>query len=172
MKLKTEKIVIISLVSALYATLTLALSAISFGPIQFRVSEVMTLLPLLGKEYIIALTIGCLLANIIGPYGIPDIIFGTLATLISAYLVYLTRKTMKNKQSKAYILIASFWPTIINAIIIGIMLNKFFGLPLVLSMLQVGFGQFVVITILGVPLFKFLESKYSSIFNKLTFTEK
>ena len=172
MKLKTEKIVIISLVSALYATLTLALSAISFGPIQFRVSEVMTLLPLLGKEYIIALTIGCLLANIIGPYGIPDIIFGTLATLISAYLVYLTRKTMKNKQNKAYILIASFWPTIINAIIIGIMLNKFFGLPLVLSMLQVGFGQFVVITILGVPLFKFLESKYSSIFNKLTFTEE
>lgn len=172
MKLKTEKIVIISLVSALYATLTLALSAISFGPIQFRVSEVMTLLPLLGKEYIIALTIGCLLANIIGPYGIPDIIFGTLATLISAYLVYLTRKTMKNKQSKAYILIASFWPTIINAIIIGIMLNKFFGLPLVLSMLQVGFGQFVVITILGVPLFKFLENKYSSIFNKLTFTEE
>lgn len=172
MKLKTEKIVIISLVSALYATLTLALSAISFGPIQFRVSEVMTLLPLLGKEYIIALTIGCLLANIIGPYGIPDIIFGTLATLISAYLVYLTRKTMKNKQSKVYILIASFWPTIINAIIIGIMLNKFFGLPLVLSMLQVGFGQFVVITILGVPLFKFLESKYSSIFNKLTFTEE
>ena len=172
MKLKTEKIVIISLVSALYATLTLALSAISFGPIQFRVSEVMTLLPLLGKEYIIALTIGCLLANIIGPYGIPDIIFGTLATLISAYLVYLTRKTMRNKQSKTYILIASFWPTIINAIIIGIMLNKFFGLPLVLSMLQVGFGQFVVITILGVPLFKFLENKYSSIFNKLTFTEE
>ncbi len=170
MRVKTQKIVTMGVVAALYAALTLALSAISFGPIQFRIAEVMTLLPLLGKEYIIALTIGCFLANVIGPYGVPDIIFGTLATLISVYLVYATGKAMKDK--KGYVLIASLWPTIINAIIIGIMLNKFFGLPLTLSMLQVGFGQFVVITILGVPLFKLLESKYGSLFKKLTFTKE
>ncbi|WP_330579931.1 QueT transporter family protein [[Clostridium] dakarense] len=52
------------------------------------------------------------------------------------------------------------WPTIVNAIIIGIMLNKFLGFPLILSMLQVGFGQFVVITIIGVPLFNMIERKY------------
>lgn len=170
MRVKTEKIVTIGVVAALYAALTLALSAISYGPIQFRIAEVMTLLPLLGKGYVIALTIGCFLANIIGPYGVPDIIFGTIATLISTYLVYLTGKVMKDK--KMCVLIASLWPTIINAIIIGIMLNKFFGLPLVLSMLQVGFGQFVVITILGVPLFKLLESKYGSLFKRLTFTKE
>lgn len=170
MRVKTQKIVTMGVVAALYAALTLALSAISFGPIQFRIAEVMTLLPLLGKEYIVALTIGCFLANVIGPYGVPDIIFGTLATLISVYLVYATGKAMKDK--KGYVLIASLWPTIINAIIIGIMLNKFFGLPLTLSMLQVGFGQFVVITILGVPLFKLLESKYGSLFKKLTFTKE
>ena len=62
MRVKTEKIVIIAVVAALYAALTLALSPISFGPIQFRVSEVMTLLPLFGKGYIISLTIGCFLA--------------------------------------------------------------------------------------------------------------
>ena len=170
MRVKTEKIVIIAVVAALYATLTLALSPISFGPIQFRITEVMTLLPLLGKEYIIALTIGCFLANLFGPVGIIDVIFGTVATLISAYLVYVTGKIMKDK--KICVLIASLWPTIINAIIIGIILNVTLGFPLVLSMLKVGFGQFVVITIVGVPLFKLLESKYGSLFRKLTITKE
>ncbi len=170
MRVKTEKIVIIAVVAALYAALTLALSPISFGPIQFRVSEVMTLLPLFWKGYIISLTIGCFLANLFGPVGIIDVIFGTLATLISAYLVYITGKFMKDK--KMCVLIASLWPTIINAIIIGIILNVTLGFPLVLSMLEVGFGQFVVITIVGVPLFKLLESKYGSLFRKLTITKE
>lgn len=158
MRQNTKKLTTLGLVAALYAVITLALSGISYGPIQFRMAEVMVLLPLLGKEYILALTIGCFLANVIGPYGVPDIIFGTLATFISTYLVYLTGKTMKDK--KGHLLIASLWPTIVNAIIIGIMLNKFLGFPLILSMLQVGFGQFVVITIIGVPLFNMIEKKY------------
>lgn len=158
MRQNTKKLTTLGLVAALYAVTTLALSGISYSSIQFRISEVMVLLPLLGKEYILALTIGCFLANVIGPYGVPDIIFGTIATLISTYLVYLTGKIMKGK--KGYLIIASLWPTIVNAIIVGIMLNKFFGLPLILSMLQVGFGEFVVITILGVPLFNILGKKY------------
>ncbi|MGX4599920.1 QueT transporter family protein [Faecalimicrobium sp. JNUCC 81] len=160
MRQNTKKLTTLGLVAALYAVITLALSGISYGPIQFRMAEVMVLLPLLGKEYILALTIGCFLANVIGPYGVPDIIFGTLATFISTYLVYLTGKTMKDK--KVHLLIASLWPTIVNAIIIGIMLNKFLGFPLILSMLQVGFGQFVVITIIGVPLFNMIEKKYGN----------
>lgn len=159
----TKKIVRIGIIASVYVILTLTLGFISYGPIQFRISEVMTLLPLLGKEYIIALTIGCFLANIIGPYGTPDIIFGTLATFISVYLVYITGKKMQYKRN--YVLIASLWPTIINAIIVGgIVLHLFFGLPLMLSILQVGFGQFVVITIIGVPLFKVLKDKYFKLF--------
>ena len=159
---KTKKITRIGVVAALYATITLVLGSISYGPIQFRISEVMTLLPLFGKEYILSLTIGCFLANVIGPYGVPYIILGTLATFISVYLVYLTGKHMKDK--KGYLIIASLWPTIVNAIIIGgVILHVLFKLPLILSILQVGFGQFVVITIIGVPLFRFLNNKYSKL---------
>lgn len=159
---KTKKITRIGVVAALYATITLVLGSISYGPIQFRISEVMTLLPLFGKEYILSLTIGCFLANVIGPYGVPDIILGTLATFISVYLVYLTGKYMKGK--KGYLIIASLWPTIVNAIIIGgVILHVLFKLPLILSILEVGFGQFVVITIIGVPLFRFLNNKYSKL---------
>ena len=158
---KTKKITRIGVVAALYATITLVLGSISYVQIQFRISEVMTLLPLFGKEYILSLTIGCFLANVIGPYGVPDIILGTLATFISVYLVYLTGKYMKGK--KGYLIIA-LWPTIVNAIIVGgVMLHGLFKLPLILSILEVGFGQFVVITIIGVPLFRFLNNKYSKL---------
>lgn len=156
-----KRLVTTALVAAIYATLTLVLGAISYGPIQFRVAEIMVLLPFIKKDYIWGLTIGCFLANIIGPYGVPDIIFGTTATFLSVYAVYMTSKIMDGK--KYALLVSSIWPTVINAIIIGIMLNIFFGLPLMLSMAQVGFGQFVVITIIGVPLYKSLEGKYFKI---------
>lgn len=156
-----KKLVTTALVAAIYATLTLVLGAISYGPIQFRVAEIMVLLPFIKKDYIWGLTIGCFLANIIGPYGVPDIIFGTTATFLSVYAVYMTSKMMDGK--KYALLVSSIWPTVINAIIIGIMLNIFFGLPLMLSMAQVGFGQFIVITIIGVPLYKSLEGKYFKI---------
>ena len=155
---KTKSIATTAIVAALYATVTLALSFISYGPIQFRLAEVMTLLPLLNKKYILGLTLGCFLANVLGTLGVTDIIFGTTATFISVYLVYLTGVYMKDK--KGTIFIASLWPTVVNAIIIGIELKVFFGFPLFLSMIQVGFGQFVVITIIGVPLFKTINNKY------------
>lgn len=161
MRVSIRKIVITAIIAALYAVLTLMLGFMSYGPIQFRVAEVMMLLPFISKEYILALTLGCFLANVIGPYGLPDIIFGTLATFISAYLVYLTSKYMAKK--KMAIVVASLWPTIINAIIIGTMLNALFGYPLILGMLEVGFGEFVVITIVGVPLFNILNDKYGAI---------
>ncbi|CEP48511.1 QueT transporter family protein [Paraclostridium sordellii] len=155
---KTKKLVTTSLVAAIYAVLTLVLGAISYGPIQFRIAEIMVLLAFIKKDYIWGLTMGCFLANVIGPYGAPDIIFGTTATFLSVYAIYLTGKVMRGK--KYAILIASIWPTLINAIIIGFMLNIFVGMPLILSMLQVGFGEFVVITIIGVPVYKIIGKKY------------
>ncbi|MEG0051423.1 MAG: QueT transporter family protein [Terrisporobacter sp.] len=160
---KTRKVAIVGIVAAIYASITLAFSFISYGSIQFRISEILMFLPVLGKEYIIALTLGCFLANVIGPYGVPDIIFGTLATLISAYLVYTTAKLLKN--NKYTLLIASFWPTIINALVIGWELDKFFGVPFTLGALQVGFGQFVVITLVGLPVFKMVNNKYGNKIN-------
>ncbi|MDU6249814.1 MAG: QueT transporter family protein [Paeniclostridium sordellii] len=155
---KTKKLVMTSLVAAIYAVLTLVLGAISYGPIQFRIAEIMVLLAFIKKDYIWGLTIGCFLANVIGPYGAPDIVFGTTATFLSVYAIYLTGKVMKGK--KYAILIASIWATLINAVIIGFMLNIFVGMPLILSMIQVGFGEFVVITIIGVPVYKIIGKKY------------
>lgn len=160
MRNNTKKIATTAIVAALYAALTLTLGFISYGAVQFRLAEIMILLPFISKDYILGLTIGCFLANVIGPYGVPDIVFGTIATFISAYLVYLTSKFMSEK--KLSLIIASIWPTLVNALVIGAMLNIFFGVPIDLAILNVGFGQFVVITILGVPLFKIFTKKYGA----------
>lgn len=160
MKINTKKIAAVGLIASVYAVVTLALAFISYGPIQFRISEILMFLPLLGKEYILALTLGCFLANVIGPYGVPDIVFGTLATLISAILVYLTPKFIKN--SKLTLFVSSLWPTIVNALIIGWMLFKFFGVPFIIGALEVGFGEFVVITLVGLPVFNMVNNKYGN----------
>ena len=144
--LTTNRIVKTAIVASIYAALTVGLSPLSYGPIQ----------------YIVGLTIGCLIANLLGPYGLADIICGTFATFVSAYLIYITPKFIKSKYA---IWVASLWPVLINALIIGLMLNVFFKYPLILSMLQVGIGEFGVVTIIGVPLFKIISSKYPSIFN-------
>ena len=158
--MQNRKITIIGLIAALYAVVTLSLGTFAYGPIQFRISEILMFLPLFGKEYIIALTIGCFLANVLGTLGLPDIIFGTLATLISAILVYYTPRMIKNEKYRLFI--ASLWPTVINALIVGWELYKFFGLPFMLSAMQVAFGEFVVITIIGLPLFKMVNNKYGN----------
>lgn len=158
--INSKKITIIGLIAAAYTVITVTFGIISYGQFQFRVSEILMFLPLFGKEYIIALTLGCFLANVVGPFGVPDIIFGTLATLISAILVYYTPKIVKN--NKLTLFVASLWPTIVNALIIGWELYKFFGLPFIISSLQVAFGEFVVITIIGLPVFKMVNNKYGA----------
>ena len=163
---QSKKIASIGVVAATYAVITIAFGFISYGPVQFRISEMLMFLPLFGKEYILALTIGCFLSNVASGLGAVDMVFGTLATLISCVLVYYTPKIMKN--SKLTLFVASLWPTIINALIIGWELYAFFGLPFMLSALQVGFGECVVITVVGLPLFRIVNNKYGNRIKKFS----
>ena len=135
------------IIAALYAGLTILLQAFSFGAIQVRVSEAMTLLPLLTPAAIPGLAVGCLIANLICSTW-QDWVFGTLATLIAAIL---TRKLRKN------IYLAAAMPVLANALIIGPMLYWMFGGSWLLNILTVGFGEAVACYALGIPLIKSLE---------------
>lgn len=137
-----------AIIAALYAGLTILLQAISFQAVQVRVSEALTLLPVLFPAAIPGLTVGCLLANLLSPVGWMDWVFGTLATLIAAVL---TRKVRNN------LYLAALMPVVSNAIIIGVMLHVAFGEPLWMSMLTVGAGEALACYVLGIPLVKALE---------------
>ena len=165
MKITTHFIVKTAAVAALYTVITLALSFMSYGNIQFRVSEIMTLLAFFDPIYIGGLTLGCFLANLLGPNGLPDALIGTPATLISVAAIAITGKV--TKQSKMGLLIASIWPTLFNGLIIGYLLHRLFELPLYLTMLEVAAGEFAVITLVGVPIFLILLSRYKPLLMKL-----
>ena len=146
---KTKRIVITAAIAALYAVTTLVIAPLSFGSYQFRISEVLVLLALFDPLYIGGLTLGCFIANMLGPNGIMDVIFGTIATFISVLAVYYTPKIIRN--SKSALIIASLW------LIIGVMLSYLYALPLILTIFQVALGEFVVVTILGIPFVKFIK---------------
>lgn len=138
-----------AVIAALYAAVTLLLAPISYGPWQLRVTEAMTLLPVLWVEAVPGLFIGCFLANLAGS-GLVDAIVGSLATLLAALLTRYLRKTRW---------LAALPPVLVNAVAIGLML--WIILPdspaLWLVMLQVGAGQAIACYALGLPLVSLLE---------------
>ncbi len=145
----TQNLVRLGLVAALYAGLTLAVPGLSFGPIQFRLSELLVLLCFYRRDYSISLILGCFIANCFSPMALMDMIFGTLATAIAVIPMF----SVKN------IWLASLLPVISNAVIIGIELYIAFGEPLWAGILSVGLGELVVITAVGCPLFSFVLEK-------------
>jgi uncharacterized membrane protein len=131
-----------ALIAALYALLVLAFAPMSFGPVQFRVAEAMTLLPWLFPEAIPGLFVGCLVSNLFGGLGIVDMLFGSLATLLAAWL---TRR-MPN------LLWAAVPPVLVNALVVGTYLSVLLDVPLAATILYVGLGQAGVCFLLGIPL--------------------
>lgn len=83
-KMTMKQICMGAAVAAVYVVLTIVCGPLAFGPIQFRPAEALTILPLLFPEAIPGLFIGCLLANIVSPYGVWDIMIGSAVTLIAA----------------------------------------------------------------------------------------
>ena len=139
--LNTRSLCISAVIAALYAALTLLLAPISYGPLQCRVSEALTLLPVLLPEAIPGLMVGCLISNLIGSATPWDIVFGTLATLIAAVLTYLLRgKTVTKWQLP---LLSALMPVLSNGIIVGLVLSLTLNLPLVATMIEVAVGEAV-----------------------------
>ena len=145
-----------ALIAAAYVALTFLsnIFSLAFTPIQLRVSEVLTLLPIFTPASIPGVTLGCFIANI-ASFNAVDMIFGTAATLIAALLTY----AFRNIKFKGLPLLSMLPPVIINAVVIGLEI-AFFFLPegytfwgFVISGLQVGLGELAVCYILGIPFY-------------------
>ncbi len=143
-------------IAAVYFVLTMAVAPISYGNIQMRISEALCVLPFFTPAAVPGLFIGCLLANLLSPLGVFDIVFGSLATLLAAFLTY----KIKNKW---------FLPlpsVIVNAFAVGALLYFLAGLPFWLSVLYVGAGQAIACYALGMPLYFLLNKHKDRLFKK------
>lgn len=142
-----RKLTAIALIAAIYAALTWAASPLSYGPLQMRLSEVLTVLPFITRLAIPGLFIGVVVANLLSPIGIFDVIFGSIATLLAAWLT--------SKMPHRWL--APLPPVIVNAIIIGTLLGILGDLSIPAAMFYVGLGQLIICYGLGIPFLLLLK---------------
>jgi uncharacterized membrane protein len=150
----TRKLAFAGMIAALYAVVTLLLRPISYGEMQVRVSEALTLLPILTPAAVPGLFVGCLIANVLGSATIWDMVFGSLATLIAALI---TRR-LRRKPA-----LAALAPVVMNGLVVGLVLHFTLNLPLLATMMWVALGEAVACYALGLPLLwalKKLPEKY------------
>jgi uncharacterized membrane protein len=151
------------IIAALYFVLTVAIQPLAFGQLQMRISEALCILPFFTPAAVPGLFIGCVLANILCPFGLYDIVFGSLATLIAALITY----RIKNKWLLPL-------PTIIlNGLIIGAELTLLAVLPQFgflpkdvywVSVAYVAAGEAIATYVLGMPLFFLLNKHKDKLF--------
>ena len=155
---KTRLIAYSAMIAAIYVILTWLFAPIGFGEVQIRISEALTILPAFTPAAVPGLFIGCLIGNLLGGAILPDIIFGSLATLIGALFVYLLRK------SSPFLLPLA--PILSNTLIVPFVLYYGYGvnLPIPLLMLSIAAGEFVSCGILGVILYRALSKYRNTLF--------
>ena len=172
MKNRKIKILVTSaMLAAVYTALTLALSFISFGGVQFRIAEAMTLLPVLSPHAIAALSLGCALSNLIGflmganPLGVIDVFLGTAATLSAAVLTYWCRKI----RFHGLPLLSAVFPVLMNGLVIGaelswVTVGAFQWKVFLINALGVALPEAVICFGIGIWLVRLLEKRQISLY--------
>lgn len=145
------------MIAAIYVVVTMLFSAISFGQVQLRISEALTILPFFTPAAVPGLFIGCLVGNILGGAIPPDIIFGSIATLAGACGSRLLRS---NKW------LVPLPPIAANTIVVPFVLRYGYGinLPIPLMMLTVGVGELLSCYVLGMGLLTILNRYRNTLF--------
>ncbi len=143
-----------ALLAALYVVITYAFSFLSYQAVQFRISEVLMLLIFMDRRYLASLLLGCFLANLIGPFGLPDAVFGSLSTLVAGVLMIAIRRHLGNGPKALFL--ATLMPALGNGITaasIAIMA----GTPQLFwyNWLTIALGEIGVVTVLGIPFFHY-----------------
>ena len=162
--MKNQKVLFLTqsaMIAALYVVLTVMFQPISFGDMQVRIAEALTVLPAFTPAAVPGLFIGCLIGNLLGGAILPDIIFGSLATLLGALFTYLLRK-----QSK---FLAPLPPIFFNTLIVPFVLRYAYKitLPILYFMLTIGIGEVISCGILGLILYTALQKYRHKIFRTM-----
>lgn len=152
------------LVAAIYVALGLVLAPIAFGPVQCRVAEALTLLPVINPTLSVGVALGCAITNLVGSatganfLGVADVFIGTGATLIAA----LATARLGKIRWRRLPFVASLPPVLINAVVIGAEWSFVTTGSIALTqswpfMLMIGAGQLLSCSLLGVILVSYLE---------------
>ncbi len=154
----TKNLARAGIIAGLYIVLTLLTLPLSSGAVQVRVSEILTLLPLIYIEAVPALFIGCLLSNLISGCAVLDVVLGSLVTLLSAGLTFIVGKFIKIKPTKLFV--GGIFPVVLNAFLLPLIWLVCYGANEYVYIAQVAIiflGQAVCVYLLGIPTFISIE---------------
>lgn len=159
--MKNKKVTFLTqaaMIAAIYVVLTYVFAPFSFGEVQVRISEALTILPLFTPAAVPGLFIGCFIGNILGGAILPDIIFGSIATLIGAVGTYMLREQKP--------ILGTLSPITSNTVIVPFILRFAYGvnLPIPFMMLTVGIGEVISCMVLGLILYSALKRYQGVIF--------
>lgn len=144
----TGRLARLAVLAGLYAALTVLppFSSISYGPVQVRISEALTVLPFLSADYAWGLFVGCIVANLGSPFLVYDLTLGALSTLVAALLTSRARRPI----------LAPLPPVIVNALVVSWYVSRLSNLPYAPTALYIALGEVVACYALGYPLLVYL----------------
>lgn len=165
--MKTKYLIQGAMIAAIYFVLTYAVAPISSGLLQCRISEALTILPFFTPAAVPGLFVGCLVANLIMMFTVGllplDVIFGSLATLVAAYLSYVISRRVPPKVGRW---LAPAPAVIVNALVVGWLLSNVYqvGVSFAVSAFYVAAGQIIACYVLGMPLLFLLDGYKEKLF--------
>lgn len=158
----TKQLTVIAMIAAIYTVLVVGTVWWSFGPVQIRIAEALTILAVLTPWAIWGIGLGCFVANFVGwvtgtnPLGWVDTIVGTTASVLAGIVSW----KLRDIRTANLPLLSAFSPVIFNAVFIGgqlsiVLTGSLAAFPIFAA--QVGAGQVVACMVLGLPLMKAVE---------------
>lgn len=150
-KINTREIVLSAMIAALYVAITFVFSAISFGPIQFRLAEMLNCLVIYDKRYIWGISLGVLISNMQSSLGIIDITWGTLTTIVTLSIVYLVIRKFSDTKVKMGICVAI--TTVLMGFLVAIELAYVLKVPFFYTWGTVSLGELSVMLIGAVVIY-------------------
>ena len=161
--LSVRRLTMTALLAAVYAALTMGLGFLSYESVQFRVAEALCVLPFFFPWATWGLFLGCVIANLLSPAGVLDVVFGSLATLLSCLAVAALGRGDRRRWVNC--ILACLMPVLFNAVIVGAVITFALTAPVapspvwlifLVNALSVGAGEAAVLFALGLPLLRFL----------------
>lgn len=153
-----RRLVMLSVVAALYAIFTLITAPISYLGIQFRFSEILVLLVFFRKDYAYSIIVGCFVANLAGPLGVLDITLGVFQTVVAVFLISISKN----------LFLSAIYPVITMPIIafelhLAINLGMINPVPFWILLVTTIAGEAVVLLLFGYPIMRILRKNESFI---------
>lgn len=151
---KIKDLTKMALVAALYVVISLVFAGLSYGSIQFRISEMLCFLVLLDKRYIYAITLGCGITNMFSTLGPIDLIVGTLSTFLALEIIYHITKNMSNLILKLITVVVAL---VLFMIPISLELYYILHVPFWLTLMQTMIGEFTVTAVGAIIFYYFIK---------------